>query len=462
MTMLANAKRFNRYVMENTEAAKSSFKEIRRITEEEDLLNINNSIPVFPRPGLIDSKTINQVGRDSEEILKIITSIPDRIFKGDLTKLCSYLGFSDIQYDLISQTFGDNLGLMSRVDLFFEKNNTYKFLEFNVDSSVGGLEIASVNKVMENIDFYKKWLDKNDFKYEDPLQNFINMIKNIVFKKGIDPEQFTVAVIDWHTYIDGYMWSLNLIEQYLLDAGFRVIVCNQKEVENRNGHLYVKNEKIDLIYRVFLGDDALENPGELEPILDAYKKENVILINGVHTELYSNKAIFALLSDPKYEKFYTLDELDLIKKCIPVTRILKDESTIMNNNSVNLVDYVTKNKNKFVIKPALGYGGQNVFLGWNLTNEEWKDNINKIIHSDQRYIVQEKVEPIIEEMPLLYNDNIVLEDAIMNWGIYVFDGKYSGAMIRGLSNDEHGVINAARGASMTCIFREKLTSENED
>src|SRR5699024_2411569 len=109
-------------------------------------------IPVFPRPGLIDSKTINQVGRDSEEILKIITSIPDRIFKGDLTKLCSYLGFSDIQYDLISQTFGDNLGLMSRVDLFFEKNNTYKFLEFNVDSSVGGLEIASVNKVMENID----------------------------------------------------------------------------------------------------------------------------------------------------------------------------------------------------------------------------------------------------------------------------------------------------------------------
>lgn len=443
---------FNKYIDENQDAAISSFKEIRRITLEEDMLKINNSIPIFPRPGLIDSKTINEIGKDSEEILKIITSLPERIFAGDLSSFCSYLGFSDLQYNLISKTFGDNIGLMSRADLFFEKDFTYKFLEFNVDSSVGGLEIAAVNKVMENIDFYKEWIKKYDFQYDDPLLNFVNMIKEIVQKKGIEHKDFTIAVIDWHTYMDGYMWSLNLIKQYLLEANFRVVVCNQKDVKNINGALYHEGEKIDLVYRVFLGDDALENPEELIPILTAYEQEKVILINGVHTEIYSNKVIFALLSDPQYEKYYTKEEQILINKCIPMTRILNDEITILNGESINLIEYITENKNNLVIKPAQGYGGENVLLGWNMPVKEWKESIIKITNSKDKYIVQEKVNPVIEQMPLLQGDNLVVEDSIMNWGIYVFDGKYSGAMIRGLSSDEHGVINAAKGASMTCVF----------
>ncbi len=438
--------------MENKDIAISSFRDIHRITLEEDILNINNAIPIFPRPGLIDANTIEQIGRDSEQILKIITSLPKRIFNGDLLKFCSYLGFTDTHYELISQTFDDNLGLMSRGDLFFDGSGEYKFLEFNVDSSVGGLEIASVNKVMEDIHFYREWLNNNNFHYDDPLLNFVNMIKKVTFNKGMKPQECAIAVIDWHTYIDGYMWSLNLIKQYLEDAGFKVILCNQKEVLFRNGYLYYENEKIDLVYRVFLSDDALDNPKELDPILTAYRQKNLILINGVHTEIYSNKAIFALLSDPKYEEYYTKEEKILIDKCIPLTRVLQNENTFISNQKVNLIEHISQNKDSYVIKPGMGYGGESILLGWNLSDEEWNRSISNILNSNIKYVVQERINPVIEEMPLLYENNLIFEKVVMNWGVYVFDDKYSGAMIRGLSNDNHGVINAAQGASMTCTF----------
>ncbi|GAA0378666.1 glutathionylspermidine synthase family protein [Bacillus horti] len=443
---------FNKYVKENEALAIEAFQELRRKTEEEDLLNINNKIPIFPRPGLIQTDHLNKLAQDTETILNIITTIPERIFNHNIKEMCSHVGLSDQHYELVKQTYGANDGLMSRCDLFFEADHSYKFLEFNVDSSVGGLEIAAVNRVMEGIELYKSWNLNNDWKYDDPLKNLISLIHHRVSEKNMENKLVTVAVIDWHTYIDGYIWSLNLIKEYLIEAGYNVIVCSQKDVELKDGYLCYQDQIIDVVYRVFLSDDALENPREIQPILDAYKENNLILLSGIHTELYSNKTIFALLSDPKYKDYYSEKEQEVIHRCIPWTRVLEDTATTYEGREVNLINFIVENQSDLVLKPALGYGGQSVTLGWNSSKEEWQKKVFSTLQSKERFIVQKRVVPVEEEMPKLDENGISFENVMLNWGIYVFDGRFSGSMLRGLTTTDHGIINAAQGASMTCVF----------
>ncbi|MGQ4672066.1 hypothetical protein ACUIJ5_29145 (plasmid) [Bacillus toyonensis] len=87
--------------------------------------------------------------------------------------------------------------------------------------------------------------------------------------------------------------------------------------------LVVGNHTVDIVYRVFLCDDALHNPEEVKPIVQAYQAGNLELLTGFHTELYSNKGNFAFLSDPKYKHLFTKKRVEFNRKVYPMDAIFK-------------------------------------------------------------------------------------------------------------------------------------------
>ncbi|MGQ4672065.1 hypothetical protein ACUIJ5_29140 (plasmid) [Bacillus toyonensis] len=52
----------------------------------------------------------------------------------------------------------------------------------------------------------------------------------------------------------------------------------------------------------------------------------------------------------------------------------------------------------------------------------------------------------------MINKSIELKKAILCWGLYVINGEFAGAMLRGLPCEQSDVVNLGNGAAVTCLF----------
>lgn len=443
---------FNVSVRENSQLAISSFKQLQNKMVKERVLQYypDKETMIIPKPGLLSSEKLEILSRETKALLDIIVSLPERIFSGDILKMCTALGFSEKQYQLMMSTY-QNKNLIARSDMYFTKDG-YKFLEFNVDSSVGGLDIGYLNKSMRSFEFYKPLNNSGKWDYVDPMDILIESINELAIKIGRNYSDITIAVMDWDEYLDSYYGTLNYIKLRLKEAGYNVIICSQKEAEFKDNMLTVNGREINILYRAFLCDDALYNPEEVQAIVQAFQAGNLELLTGFHTELYGNKGNLVFLSDPNYSHFFTNEELDLVKRCIPWTRFLKDIVTSEDNLDVEGMEYLLKNKDKLVIKATIGYGGNEVFLGWKYNESDWKKIVLDLLNSDIVHVVQERVYPLEEEIPFIIEETIDLKKAIICWGLYIINGEFAGAMLRGLPCEQSDVVNLASGAAVTCLF----------
>lgn len=406
------------------------------------ILDINGGIPVLNIPGTIDQNFYEEIGRDSAEILKIIYKIVNDDFKLNGVKLFKEFGFNKEEMDIFLKTFNDSSNVMSRCDIMLDKKNqTFKMLEFNVDSSVGGMEIAHVNNYMLQQQLYKNYFSSDDYYFVDPLEEFTKMI----YKNTESTEINTIAIIDSEEYINGYIWSLYTMKSYLEDKGFSVEIGTQNDLELREGFLFVNNKKIDLVYRVFLNEDIQSDYDSLKPIYEAYKNGTLIFVNGLHTEVYSNKLIFAMMYDKKVQSNLSTEEVNLINKRIPYT------GQVQNNTKTYLVTH----KDKLVLKPVSGYGGHGIYLGWKCDDLQWKDIIEQLIENEIKYIFQERVYPCEEFQLKVDNNQFITEKYVSTWGFYIFDNKLCGSMYRGQNISNGEIVNAAQGAGMTSVFIKK-------
>lgn len=438
---------FEDYVNGNKKQALQTFNKFQYMIKEQDVLKINGGLSIFNKPGIIDHSMAIKIAEESKQLQALIIKFFKLYFGNNMEKIHYELGINKKSLELMKSTIYDDLYLMSRCDVLYNiETEEYKILEFNIDSSIGGLEIAAVNKLMMQFDFYNDFFT-TEYYFLDPLATFCDMIKTIDDK--MTGKIKTIAVIDWDEYMDGYLWSLNLIKDYLTDAGYNVIICNQKAVYEKNNFLYVGEERIDLVYRVFIGNDAIEAPDDVKDLYKVYEAGNILLINGLHTELYSNKLVFALMQLAENEKFFNKAEIELIKKITPETKILDISDS-------NLIKTLLEDKENYILKPSNGYGGKGIIAGWKTSKSDWKKIIHTVGKSQEKYIVQKRVKITSEKSPFVINENkLLFKNLIVNWGIYLFDGKFSGLLYRGMETNQSDIINAAQGAGLGAVFIKK-------
>ncbi|OJG98556.1 hypothetical protein RV18_GL002979 [Enterococcus termitis] len=420
----------------------NGFSEFQKDMNDHNILDINGGVPILNIPGIIHQDFYEEIGNVSVRILGIIYKVVNETFSVEGKSLFKKMGFNEDEIDVFLKTFGDNTNLMSRCDVMLDQEKKdFKILEFNVDSSVGGMEIAQVNEHMLRLSLYKDYFNSNDFYFVDPLEEFAKMLYKNSKNMGVK----TIAIVDSEEYIDGYVWSLGIMKSYLEKKGFSVVIGTQKDLELRDDFLFVNNKKIDLVYRVFLNEDVKSNYSSLLPMYEAYKNDNLIIVSGLHTEIYSNKIVFAMMYDKNVQSILSSDDVKLIEKCIPYTGLVE----------IGIKNYLIKNRDKLVLKPVSGYGGHGIYLGWEYDEDAWEEVISQIIEDRTKYIFQERVYPAEEFQLKVVENRCVSEKYISTWGFYIFDNKLCGSMYRGQNVSSGEVVNAAQGAGMTSVFIEK-------
>ncbi len=164
----------------------------------------------------------------------------------------------------------------------------------------------------------------------------------------------------------------------------------------------------------------------------------------------SQKLSFSLIQDDHFKVLFNEEELDIINKNIPWTRVLGKYKTCYHDKQVNLVDFIKLNRQNFVLKPNYGYGGKGILLGPEIRQEDWERNINLIMNSGSKYVVQEYINIPMESFPVCSNDTFKgFSKKYFNINFWGFNGKFGGSYVR---TSEKKIINVSQGGKMIPLY----------
>jgi glutathionylspermidine synthase len=337
-----------------------------------------------------------------------------------------------------------------RLDAFLSGYDL-KFLEFNCDSPAGiGYTDVLYRALHETLDlpdvhyrFEEGYDDMTPKLLEGLLDVYAEFRANHAEGSSF-PEKPTMAILD----LKGVATSgeFKIIKRYVDGQGIKAIVGDPRDLKmGAGGWPELNGERIHLIYRRIVMGDVLKHMGELSTFIGALKAKRVCMANPFRAILAGNKKVMAMLLNHEWqEKALTAEERETIRHTIPWTRVLKRGKVTYAAWRVSLPEFVSDNRERLVLKPAAGYGGKDVYLGCETTQEKWDEIIAANI-DDEEYVVQEFI-PIPQEMfPVMEMGTLQMKLKKFNINPFALNGKFGGMITR---ISDASVINVTEGGGL--------------
>jgi hypothetical protein len=415
------------------------------------------------RPAFLEAGRLHGLESDLDRLFALLTSLPRRLFGGDLRALGRAAGMTPYQIDAVERTAEDSPLSFGRADLYQDVDG-FRLLEFNLVSAVGGLEIAELNRLLLRHPTLAGFVAEAGLEYVDTMARIAELIK-AECEHGDAWSTPVVVITDTPENFAPHAKRFQYMAQIWSEMGLDAMACPLDRFEERPGRLFAEGRPVDVVYRYFLIEDLLDPDGQrlIEPVLRATEKGNVILLSRMDTELYGSKAILAVLSDRANRPAFHADEEELVDRLLPWTRVLREGPSVgppagpsgVADGEVDLIKYAQASRDTLVLKPALLHGGIGVQPGWSVSPERWEECLRSCAGGS--YVLQQRVRPVTESFPVARQPGVV-EPVVLNWGVFLAGGTYAGTLIRGTVDAEVGVLSRATGAQIGCCFHETATA----
>jgi uncharacterized circularly permuted ATP-grasp superfamily protein len=181
----------------------------------------------------------------------------------------------------------------------------------------------------------------------------------------------------------------------------------------------------------------------------------VCMSNAFSAKLMAKKASFALLSDERNAHLFSEEEQHAVEAHIPWTRIIEDRKTIFHGKEVDLLSFVSNNRDQLVLKPNDEYGGKGVLIGWETDAETWNNVLRFGLTNP--YVVQERVRIAYEDFASSVDGKLNISERLVDADPFVFKGQtVSGALTR-LSSVTLLNVTAGGGSVVPTFVVQKKT-----
>jgi glutathionylspermidine synthase len=345
-----------------------------------------------------------------------------------------------------------------RLDAFLQGYEV-KFLEFNADSPAG---IGYTDVLHDGLRKAIR-LPRVDAEFETAYTPMLPMLIGTLLDayRGLRaerpelPETPRLALVD----IEGSpsVPEFRIVCAAARAAGIEALHGTLAEVEYDGSLLRVQGEPVHLVYRRALLEDCPE--GDL---VAAARDRRAAIVNPFRARVANNKKLFALLQDPRFAHLVEEKERSVIDETIPWTRVLRDGRASYGDWVVDLLPFVSDNRERLVLKPASDYGGHGVSLGMETDQAVWDRLIEDHVEEGD-FVVQEYV-PVPEEMfPTVDNGHVQMRLKRFNINPFGIGGRYAGMITR---ISDQAVINVSAGGgllpSVVGRHRQRLLAEDEE
>jgi len=472
--MLKEAVAYYHSLLEDHELARASFEVLQHGLESNKLIFGGRPLSPYLRPHFVTEEDWNKTEKVCEVVWSALQKVKDAAVADD--SLLDELGITEIERELIKIDPGyKQVSPTARLDSFLTED-TYSFVELNGESPAGIAYADSATEIFLSLPVMKKFTERYDVRGFNGSPKLLDVLLKCwdEFCGGKADRKPVIAIVD----LKGLptQKEFELFRNYFEEQGYNALICPPQELEFDDGRLFLGSEAIDIVYKRLLVNEYLPIMDEYPALLDAYRAGAICMVNSFRGKLVHKKAIFAVLTNEKYEHLFNEEELRVISAHVPWTRKLREEKTFVRGRGnialsepgavatgavaeVDLIDWTRKNAHKLVLKPNDDYGGHGIYIGWNSSESEWDQAIQTSLANGD-YLVQERVKTAKEMFPMIFDDlgewNMI--EQLVDLDPLLFNGKVGSAFTR-LSSNELANVTAGGGMVPTLIIAEKSVDE---
>lgn len=361
------------------------------------------------------------------------------------------VGFTNDEKELIAIDGGlahhDQIG---RMDSFLQPDGSPRFLEYNGESPGGVAFGDALGDLFERLPFWKNFADEFSPTRRPAMPEVVDGFKSQYIawaaRKDMTPKDHpNVAIVD----VPGVatVGEFHLFAKIFEKKGMPCRVVTTSDLRMEGHDLYAGDFKIDIVYRRLVTQDLLAALSTDHVIVRAMRQSSAFIANGFEGYFYSNKGLFAFISDPDLRpSTITPAEIDAVQASIPWTRLVGEGKTTppdaSEGHTEDLRSVLTRLQKRLVLKPTTGYGGQSVILGWTQTPGDWQRAIDDAYARPT--VVQEKVLIPTQSFPAWRDGRLVDLDLQFDVDPYIISGTRTYGLGIRLSDGE--LLNVAAGS----------------
>jgi hypothetical protein len=434
--------------LDRLEACGVPIDELTAPARSSDLLQASYRGRYLARPVFLDHAEWLRVSEDLVNLRSALTSLPRRLFGGDLAAFARAVGMAPAQVTAVVRGTAGPPTRLARADLYRDDTG-FRLLEINITSALGGLDSSELSRALLRHPVLAGFVAEHRLAYLDVVGGLVDTLRaECGIPDGVRP---LVAIADWPaSFVDlePQLWhSAGLLSRFNLEA----VPCHVGQLSAHDGRVWLDGRPVDVVYRLFMVEDLLDltGPALLEPILGAAERGEVALFTPMDAELYGSKGALALLSDEAHRHLYGAAELASLDRILPWTRMVRPGPVTVDGERVDLLEYALDRRTELILKPTLLHGGIGVVPGWLAEPQDWATQVKSAL--DGPYLLQRRIRPAPELFP---GQDGPAQPWYLNWGLFLMANGYGGGQIKGLADADAGVVSIGTGAAFTTVFHQ--------
>lgn len=409
------------------------------------------------RPAFFEQAEHARLTGDLANLHSALTSLPEKLFGGDLAAFARAVGLVGPQIEFAIRTQSAvPVTRFARADLYADTHG-YRLLEYNVGSTIGLIEAGLLADALLEHPVLAEFAAAHRLDAVDMIGECLATVR---LECGFPPDaRPTIALCDWPDDFPANEAPLRrCADLHARSYGTTTVPTHLGLLEYRDGRVWADGQAIDVIYRCFmLQQTALPGARELiVPLLEAAERGEVKIFTPLGCQVFSSKAALALLSDETSRGLFDAGTLASLDRILPWTRACRPgEVSLETGERVELLEYALAAREDLVLKPVFLHGGRGVLPGWETKDSDWAERVRDAMTG--RWILQRRIRPVPQIVPAPGGE---LSPYMINYGVFSMPsapGGYGGTALRAAPVSENVTvlsINADKSVLVGCAMHQ--------
>ena len=421
---------------------------LHRRMEEGGLSAGGRLICPFLRPNFVSRRQYDSLVRSAEALLGAIGRMEQMVLTNPV--LLARLELLPAEKMLASIDPGyPSLQVAARLDSHV-RNGHLHFVQYNADLPTGAGYSDALADLFYDAPPIKELRKRYTLTRVGGRKHFLQALLK-AYKQFGGTKKPNMAIVEFRPVFHYGESEYTLVRDYFRDEGYAVEIASPEQLEYRNGVLRKGAFEIDLVYRRLGVHEFLIRFDLSHPLVQAYRDRAVCVVNSFRSELAHKKAMFGLLTDEALVAKFPAAERKAIREHVPWTRLVSASKTTYDERTIDLADFITRNRQRLTLKPNDDYSDQHTYLGWEMDDTAWERALKQAMRTP--YVVQEKVDPVRSLFPLMSFGILEFRELQVDVRPHAYLGKVQGCS-SWLSSGSTG-FSSAEGLAPTFILDPK-------
>lgn len=416
--------------------------------EEHHLSAGGRLICPFLRPNFVTRRQYDNLVKSADALLgaigrmeQMVLSNPALLARLELLPAEKMLASIDPGYP--------SLQVAARLDSHV-RNGHLHFVQYNADLPTGAAYADVLADLFYDAPPVKELRKKYSLAKVGGRKHFLQALVK-AYKQFGGTKKPNIAIAEFRPNYHAGESEYQLVRDYFREEGYAVEIVSPEQLEYRNGVLRRGAFEIDLVYRRLGVQEFLIRFDLNHPLVQAYRDRKVCVVNSFRSELAHKKAMFGLLTDEALVAKFPATERKAIREHVPWTRLVSASKTTYDERTIDLAEFITRNRARLTLKPNDDYSDLHTYHGWEMDDSGWERALKQALRTP--YVVQEKVEPVRSVFPLMSFGALEFRELQVDVRPHAFMGKVQGCS-SWLSTRSSG-FSSAEGLAPTFILETK-------